>query len=52
MVRVGVRPEKLRLLPAGEEVDRSLNVVRGTITLTTYLGASRRYQVARGPASP
>ena len=40
MVRVGVRPEKLRLLPAGQEVDRSLNVVRGTITLTTYLGAA------------
>jgi spermidine/putrescine transport system ATP-binding protein len=46
-VRVGVRPEKLRVLPAGsdEESPSDRNVVRGTVVDASYLGVSTQYTV-------
>jgi spermidine/putrescine transport system ATP-binding protein len=42
-VRIGVRPEKVRLSPAGTEV--SGNVLRGTVVVASFLGVSIQYVV-------
>jgi spermidine/putrescine transport system ATP-binding protein len=44
-VRVGVRPEKVRLVPAGQEVRSDLNVLRGTIVVAAFLGVSIQYLI-------
>jgi spermidine/putrescine transport system ATP-binding protein len=44
-VKVGVRPEKIDLLPADSEVPASSNVLRGTITVASFLGTSIQYIV-------
>jgi spermidine/putrescine transport system ATP-binding protein len=43
-VRVGVRPEKLRLAPAGSS-DGAMNVLRGTVTDASFLGVLTQYIV-------
>jgi spermidine/putrescine transport system ATP-binding protein len=43
-VRVGVRPEKLRLVPAGSS-DGEMNVLRGTVTDASFLGVLTQYIV-------
>jgi spermidine/putrescine transport system ATP-binding protein len=43
-VRVGVRPEKLRLAPVGSS-DGTLNVLRGTVTDASFLGVLTQYIV-------
>jgi spermidine/putrescine transport system ATP-binding protein len=43
-VRVGVRPEKLRLVPAGSS-EGDLNVLRGTVTDASFLGVLTQYIV-------
>jgi len=43
-VRVGVRPEKLRLAPAGT-AEGPLNVLRGTVTDASFLGVLTQYIV-------
>jgi spermidine/putrescine transport system ATP-binding protein len=42
-VRIGVRPEKVRLSPAGTDV--SGNVLRGTVVVASFLGVSIQYVV-------
>ncbi|GAA1635699.1 ABC transporter ATP-binding protein [Georgenia ruanii] len=44
-VWVGVRPEKLRLTPAGTPVPEGVNAVDGVITDTSYVGVSTQYLV-------
>ena len=44
-VRVGVRPEKVRLVPADQEVRSDLNVLRGTIVVAAFLGVSIQYLI-------
>jgi spermidine/putrescine transport system ATP-binding protein len=44
-VRVGVRPEKVSLIPAGGEPPDGANVLHGTIEVAAYLGVSLQYQV-------
>ncbi len=44
-VRVGVRPEKVRLHAAGDAVDGDLNVLRGRIDVASFLGVSVQYVV-------
>jgi spermidine/putrescine transport system ATP-binding protein len=44
-VRVGVRPEKVRLVPAGQEVRSDLNVLRGTVIVAAFLGVSIQYLI-------
>jgi spermidine/putrescine transport system ATP-binding protein len=44
-VRVGVRPEKIALLPAGQEVRSDANVLRGTVIVAAFLGVSIQYLV-------
>jgi spermidine/putrescine transport system ATP-binding protein len=43
-VRIGVRPEKVRLSPAGTEVGNA-NVLRGTVVVASFLGVSIQYVV-------
>ena len=43
---LAVRPEVLRILPAGEPPPAGANVATGTVREITYLGASRRCRVA------
>jgi spermidine/putrescine transport system ATP-binding protein len=43
-VRVGVRPEKLRLVPAGSS-EGDMNVLRGTVTDASFLGVLTQYIV-------
>jgi spermidine/putrescine transport system ATP-binding protein len=50
-VRVGVRPEKLRLLPAvsdGAEASAGRNVLAATVVDASYLGVSTQYTVRTG----
>jgi spermidine/putrescine transport system ATP-binding protein len=47
-VRVGVRPEKVRVLPEGAHVDMAVNTVRGTVLDASYLGVSTQYLVKTG----
>jgi spermidine/putrescine transport system ATP-binding protein len=44
-VRVGVRPEKMSLLPAGETPPEGMNVLRGTVVVASFLGVSLQYVV-------
>jgi spermidine/putrescine transport system ATP-binding protein len=44
-VRVGVRPEKLRVLPRTAEVGAAVNAVTGTVLDASYLGVSTQYLV-------
>jgi spermidine/putrescine transport system ATP-binding protein len=45
LVQVGVRPEKLRVAPGGEEAPPRTNALDGRITLVTYIGVSHQYSV-------
>jgi spermidine/putrescine transport system ATP-binding protein len=44
-VRVGVRPEKITLLGAGETAPDGRNVLRGTIVVAAFLGVSIQYVI-------
>jgi spermidine/putrescine transport system ATP-binding protein len=44
-VRVGVRPEKVRLFPAGTPTGDGANVLRGTVVVASFLGVSIQYIV-------
>jgi spermidine/putrescine transport system ATP-binding protein len=44
-VRIGVRPEKVRLSPAGADVADGANVLRGTVVVASFLGVSIQYVV-------
>jgi spermidine/putrescine transport system ATP-binding protein len=44
-VQVGVRPEKLVLLPLGEEPPSGRNRLEGTIADASYLGTSTQYVI-------
>jgi spermidine/putrescine transport system ATP-binding protein len=44
-VRVGVRPEKVTLAPAGADVAQDANVLRGTIVVASFLGVSIQYVI-------
>ena len=44
-VRVGVRPEKVSLSPAGATVANGANVLRGTVVVASFLGVSIQYLV-------
>jgi spermidine/putrescine transport system ATP-binding protein len=45
LVQVGVRPEKLRLAGAKDEVPPRTNALTGRVTLVTYIGVSHQYEV-------
>src|SRR3954449_1270617 len=44
-VRVGVRPEKITLVPAGGTVPEGANVLRGKILVAAFLGVSIQYVI-------
>jgi spermidine/putrescine transport system ATP-binding protein len=44
-VRVGVRPEKVTLVPAGTDAPEGANVLRGTVVVASFLGVSIQYLV-------
>ena len=44
-VRVGVRPEKITLVPAGEDVPDGANVLRGKVVVAAFLGVSIQYVI-------
>jgi spermidine/putrescine transport system ATP-binding protein len=44
-VRVGVRPEKITLVPVGQECPSGANVLRGTIVVAAFLGVSIQYLI-------
>jgi spermidine/putrescine transport system ATP-binding protein len=44
-VRVGVRPEKITLVPAGRECPSGSNVLRGTVVVAAFLGVSIQYLI-------
>jgi spermidine/putrescine transport system ATP-binding protein len=44
-VRVGVRPEKLTLIPAGTEAPPGANALRGRVELASFLGTAIQYVV-------
>jgi spermidine/putrescine transport system ATP-binding protein len=44
-VRIGVRPEKVKLHPASAAVDGGANVLRGRVVLSSFLGVSLQYVV-------
>ena len=44
-VKVGVRPEKVTLSPAGTDVASGHNVLRGTVVVASFLGVSIQYVV-------
>jgi spermidine/putrescine transport system ATP-binding protein len=44
-VRVGVRPEKITLVPAGQECPSGSNVLRGTVIVSAFLGVSIQYVI-------
>jgi len=46
-VRVGVRPEKIRLEPDGGAIAGGLNSVTGMLRMATYVGVSHQYTVDR-----
>jgi spermidine/putrescine transport system ATP-binding protein len=43
--RIGVRPEKIRILPGTATVPELDNSLRGTVVLASYLGVALHYQV-------
>src|SRR5918999_1817230 len=44
-VKVGVRPEKIRILPGSELPEDADNSVRGRLRISTYVGVSSQYEV-------
>jgi spermidine/putrescine transport system ATP-binding protein len=44
-VQVGVRPEKITLVAAGESCPSDVNVIRGTVLVASFLGVSIQYVV-------
>jgi spermidine/putrescine transport system ATP-binding protein len=44
-VRVGVRPEKLTLIPAGIDAPPGANVLRGRVEIASFLGTAIQYVV-------
>jgi spermidine/putrescine transport system ATP-binding protein len=44
-VRVGVRPEKITLVPAGQDCPSGANVLRGTVLVAAFLGVSIQYLI-------
>jgi spermidine/putrescine transport system ATP-binding protein len=44
-VRIGVRPEKISLTPAGPDASGSSNALRGHVTVAAFLGTSIQYLV-------
>jgi spermidine/putrescine transport system ATP-binding protein len=44
-VRIGVRPEKIRLSAAGAELPGGCNALRGKVVLSSFLGVSLQYVV-------
>jgi spermidine/putrescine transport system ATP-binding protein len=44
-VKVGVRPEKIRLQPEADEVPSGWNCVTGTMRVATYVGVSHQFTV-------
>jgi spermidine/putrescine transport system ATP-binding protein len=44
-VRVGVRPEKVTLVPADSDAPEGANVLRGTVVVASFLGVSIQYLV-------
>jgi len=44
-VRIGVRPEKVTLSPAGAAVTEGHNVLRGTVMVASFLGVSIQYVI-------
>jgi len=44
-VKVGVRPEKIRILPGSEPPEEADNTVRGRLRISTYVGVSSQYEV-------
>jgi len=44
-VRIGVRPEKVRLSPAGADAAGGANVLRGTVVVASFLGVSIQYVI-------
>ena len=44
-VRVGVRPEKITLVPAGQDCPDGSNVLRGTVVVAAFLGVSIQYLI-------
>jgi spermidine/putrescine transport system ATP-binding protein len=44
-VKVGVRPEKIRILPGSEPPEEADNAVRGRLRISTYVGVSNQYEV-------
>lgn len=47
-VKVGVRPEKISILPDEGEPPADRNHVSGTLTMSTYIGVNYQYKV-KGP---
>jgi spermidine/putrescine transport system ATP-binding protein len=44
-VRIGVRPEKIELVPAADGVPEGRNALRGRVTVASFLGVSIQYVV-------
>jgi spermidine/putrescine transport system ATP-binding protein len=44
-VKVGVRPEKMTIAPAGEPPADGANVLRGTVSVASFLGTSIQYLI-------
>jgi spermidine/putrescine transport system ATP-binding protein len=44
-LRVGVRPEKIRLQAASVKVDDGWNAIRGTARMSTFVGVSHQYEI-------
>ena len=44
-VRVGVRPEKITLVPAGQDCPSGTNVLRGTMIVSAFLGVTIQYVI-------
>ena len=44
-VQIGVRPEKITLIPAGEPIPDGSNVLRGKIVVAAFLGVSIQYVI-------
>jgi spermidine/putrescine transport system ATP-binding protein len=44
-VKVGVRPEKVRLLPANQDPGSDVNVLRGHVIVAAFLGVSIQYLI-------
>ena len=44
-VRVGVRPEKLTLIPAGTDVPSGANALSGRVEIASFLGTAIQYVV-------